>query len=119
MKKLNKIQVVKVDEYSLEFENNVTLTSEHEDDCCEQHYLSFKDLTLEDFSGLYFDLSNELFFERIPGYGIALQPIEGFPVRVPGYGYNNGYYSDNLALELFDGTNTTVFAITECQTVSD
>ena len=45
-----------------------------------------EDLDLSDFDGLEFDLTNDNFFERIKGYGIALKPINGWAVRIPGYG---------------------------------
>jgi hypothetical protein len=76
-------------------------------------------LSLEDFEGLEFDLSNDSFFERVNGYGIALKPIFGHPVRVPGYGSNNGYYSDQLELIVSNGNDfTNTFDISECQDIS-
>lgn len=115
---MNKAKVVKIDSDSLEFDNGVVLTSDHEPDCCERHYLSLADLTISDFEGLEFDLTSDNFFERIEGYGIALNPLKGFPVRIPGYGYNNGYYSDQLDLVLSDGKGfSKVFDISECQVV--
>lgn len=113
-------KVIKVDEETIGFDNGLMLYSDHNQDCCESHYLSFRDLTIEDFEGLEFDLSNDSFFERAVGYGIALLPVKGHPVRVPGYGYNNGYYSTNLTLVLSDNkTFTKRFDITECQVISD
>jgi len=110
------VKVVKVDSDSLTFDNGVTLYSNHEQDCCESHWLCFNDLSLEDFEGLEFDLSNDNFFERINGYGIAIKPIFGHPVRVPGYGSNNGYYSSNLELIVSDGKGfEKTFDISECQ----
>lgn len=74
-------------------------------------------MTLDDFDGLEFDITSDDFFERIDGYGIALKPLVGCPVRIPGYGSNNGYYSDQLDLVLSDGKNfTKTFDISECQT---
>ena len=29
-----------------------------------------------------------------------LLPVNGHPISIPGYGYNNGYYSANLTLVL-------------------
>lgn len=73
---------------------------------------------MSDFDGLEFDLTVDDFFERIEGYGIALKPLAGFPVRIPGYGHNNGYYSDQLDLILSDGGKfKKVFDVTECQTI--
>ena len=113
-------KVVKVDSESLIFDNGVLLYSNHDQDCCESHWLCFNDLSLEDFEGLEFDLSNDNFFERVPEYGIALKPIFGHPVRVPGYGSNNGYYSDRLEL-IVSNRNDFIksFDISECQDKSN
>lgn len=100
----------------IEFDDGTRLYSDHYQDCCETHYLNFSDLTIEDFDGLEFDLTNEDFFERIDGYGIALKPVSGHPVRIPGYASNNGYYSSNLSLVVtFPSGNSNVFDIRECQ----
>ena len=58
-----KVKVVKVSSDELVFDNDVVLFSEHEQNCCENHYLSFNDLTLADFEGLEFDLDSDSFFE--------------------------------------------------------
>ena len=115
---MNKLKVVKVGDYGITFENGFELSSYHSSDCCESHELYFKDLSLDDFNGLEFDLSNDKFFERVDGYGIALLPIHGHPVRVAGHGYNNGYYSSELELILTDGKDfTKKFDISECQDI--
>ena len=108
------MKVISIDESSIKFEGGIELYSSHEQSCCESHYLSFKDLTIDDFEGLEFDLSNDSFFEMVDGFGIRLIPLNGHPVSVPGYGYNNGYYSSNLTLELSDGRS---FDISECQDI--
>lgn len=46
-------------------------------------------------------------------------PTDGHPVSVPGYGYNNGYYSANLTLVLGRPDATTKFDISECQDIKD
>ena len=113
-------KVVKVESDSLEFENEVKLYSEHESDCCESHYLSLSDLTIEDFEELEFDLTNDGFFKRIEDYGIELIPTKGYSVKIPGYGSNNGYYSSNLSLVLTNGKDfTKIFDISECQVITD
>ncbi len=109
-----KAKVIKIDD-GLEFDNGYKLYSHHTQDCCENHYLNFADLTLEDFEGLEFDLLNEDLFERVPDYGIRLKPINGFPVSIPGYGSNTGYYSSELQLVITNGKITVNHEITECQ----
>lgn len=113
---MNKLKVINVDSYSIEFENGIMLYSDHSNDCCENHYLSMSDLTIEDFKDLEFDLTNDNFFNRIEGYGIELIPINGHTVKIPGYAYNNGYYSSHLDLLITDNAHfKKVFDITECQ----
>lgn len=114
---MEKLKVIKVGDYGITFENGLELSSDHNQDCCESHELYFKDLSLKDFEGLEFDLSNDNFFKRVEGYGIELLPIVGLPVRVAGHGYNNGYYSDQLDLVLSGKDVNKVFNITECQDV--
>lgn len=114
---MNKVKVVKVGDYGITFDNGLQLSSEHSQDCCESHELYFKDLSLADFAGLEFDLSDENFFKRIDGYGIELLPLVGHSVRVAGHGYNNGYYSSNLELMLSGEGFNKVYDISECQDI--
>jgi hypothetical protein len=115
---MNRLKVVKIDQDKIVFDNGVYLYSYHSQDCCESHELYFRDLTLDEFNGLEFDLTNDNFFRRIPGYGIELVPIQGFSVRIAGYGSNNGYYSDQLDLVISDGkVFEKTFNITECQDI--
>ena len=119
---MENLKVVKMDSDSLEFENGMKLYSNHDQECCENHYLSLTDLTLDDFKGLEFDLSNDDFFERLKDYGIALKPINGHPVRIPGYGSNNGCYSSHLELIITNTTGQGVYkqySISECQEWND
>ena len=117
---MNNLKVVKIDSDSLEFDNGIRLYSYHDSDCCESHYLDLSNILLEDFEGLEFDLTNDNFFERIEDYGIALKPIKGFPVKIPGYGYNNGYYSSQLDLIITNGKGfEKIYDISECQDITD
>jgi hypothetical protein len=113
---MNKVKVIRVNRDSITFSNNIILSSDHEDDCCEHHWLAFEDLTLDEFDGLEFDLSNDNFFKKIVDFGIELVPVKGWPVRIAGHGWNNGYYSTNLWLELSDGRR---WDIRECQDIND
>jgi len=112
-------KVIRVNSDWIVFDNGMTLQSDHGQDCCESHYLSFDDLSLEDFEGLEFDLTSDSFFRRIEDYGIELVPVKGWSVKIPGYGSNNGYYSANLSLVLDDKKgNKKVFDIAECQNIT-
>ena len=115
---MKNLKVVKISGDIIEFENGIQLYSNHESDCCESHELYIKDLTMSDFEGLEFDLSNDDFFRRIPDYGIELIPINGYSVKIAGHGYNNGYYSDQLDLIITDGKDfIKSYNITECQDI--
>ncbi len=116
---MKNLKVIKVEQEQIEFDNGIKLYSEHESDCCEHHWLSFEHITLADFEGLEFDLTNDGFFKKIEDYGIELVPINGHSVKVPGYGSNNGYYSTNLKLVVANGKDTKTYDITECQVISD
>ena len=112
-------KIAEITDEKVIFENGYKLYSYHEQDCCENHYLDFEHLSLEDVEDLEFDLYSE-FFEKIEGYGVALIPTKGFPIRIPGYGYNNGWYSNDLTLVLEspEGVKYTE-NITECQVEED
>ena len=119
---IKSLTVVKLNSDWVQFDNGMRLYSDHYKDYDEQHYLDFWDLTLSDFEGLKFDLSNDGFFRRIKDYGIELIPVSGLSVKVPGYGANNGRYSDNLDLIISNPDGRGVFAkydISECQAIVD
>lgn len=112
-------KVVEISESGIKFDDGWHLYSEHEGDCCESHFLQFKDLSLSDFDGLTFNLGDDLFFEGVPGYGIRLLPEQAnCAVSIAGYGQNNGYYSSDLTLVLkhTDGRIRT-YDIEECQAI--
>lgn len=113
------MKVVEINNERIIFEDGTMVYSDHNQDCCESHWLDFEHIKLEDFDGLDFDLTNDNFFTRIEGYGISLNPTNGFPVRIAGYGSNNGYYSDNLDLVVDNGRSRKVYNITECQVIND
>lgn len=114
------MKVVEIDD-GLIFDNGWKLSSYHDSDCCEWHYLDFEHLNLDDFKDLEFDLTSDNFFGKIPDYGIELKPIKGWAVKIPGYGNNNGYYSTNLTLVVKDDNCDVVkkYDIKECQVIYD
>jgi len=116
---MNKTRVYAIKDNIIYFDSNVKLYSDHEQDCCEQHELDMKDLTLEEFEGLIFDLTNDNFFERVKDYGIRLKPLNGHPVPIPGYGVNNGYYSSDLSLVVKSNNSEfrKEYKIDECQII--
>ena len=114
------MKIKKIDKLynAIVFENGWRLTSHHEQDCCEEHYLDFTSIEFDEVKDLDFDLENpKEIIEKVEGYGIRLKPKNGYPVAIPGYACNNGYYSSNLTLYLYDDKDHAVFTldITECQ----
>lgn len=99
------------------FEDGTKIYSEHENDCCECHYLDFTHTDASDFDGLEFDLEGDKFFERVKDYGIRLLPTNGHPIAIPGYGSNNGYYSHELKLIVLKGETVREYDISECQDI--
>jgi len=118
MDNISKSKVIKIIDDVMYFDSGITLSASHDQDCCETHYLSMDDLTIDDFDGLEFDLLDENFFRRIEDYGIELIPAKGHSVKIPGYGSNNGYYSSDLSLVLTNGSDFNVnYDISECQDI--
>lgn len=112
------VDIDSVDDGEIIFSNGYILSTYHSQDCCESHYWSLSDLSIDDFNNLEFNLDGD-FFERIDGYGIKLIPINGHPIPIPAYGYNNGYYSSELRLNISDENYNIIreFDITDCQVV--
>ena len=78
------------------------------------------DLTMDDFNGLEFDLSNDDFFKKIEDFGIELIPIKGHSIKIPGHGYNNGYYGTNIDLTIEkDRVVIKRYDVSECQVIED
>ena len=114
------MKVLEIKDECILFEDGSKLFSSHDQDCCENHYLDFTYISIDDFDALEFDLTTDNFFERIKDYGIRLIPVIGHPISIPGYGYNNGYYSDNLSLILkFPNGDYKWYDIAECQVIKD
>ena len=59
---MTKIKEIKND--IIYFENGYELYSDHDQDCCESHYLDFEHIEKSDYKDLEFDLSNNNFFKR-------------------------------------------------------
>lgn len=64
-------------------------------------------------------MTEEKFFKRIDGYGIELVPVHGWPVKIPGYGSNNGYYSSNMSLVLNGIDFENFYDISDCQDIDE
>lgn len=123
MQNKKEVKVVDVVSEKLVFSDGSTLESYHESDCCEHHWLFMDDVKKENaFDGLLFDLSDiDNLITKIPDFGISINPVNGYPVKIPGYGSNNGYYSTNLSVIVDNKTLCikTEIDITECQSIDE
>ena len=115
---MNKVKITSISSDEIRFDNGASLSSHHHQDCCEHDYLEFNYVKIDEVKDLEFDLSGDSFFKKIDGYGIELIPLNGFSVKIPGYADNNGYYSSDLSLDLYNGEGNKIksWDITECQT---
>ncbi len=114
-------KVIEIDKslQRLIFDDGSKLYSDHSQDCCENHEITLNDLELSDFEGLDFDLRSKTLINKIEGYGIELNPINGHSVKIPAHGYNNGYYSSNLDLIIELNDVFIIYDISECQDIND
>lgn len=115
--------IVSVENDRVVFDDGRWLESNHEADCCEHHWLDFTEAAKDGaLVGMRLDLAGE-FFRRVPEYGIELLSAspDRLPVRVPGYGRNNGYYGNQIDLVLRgrEGMTLKRWDVTECQSEED
>jgi hypothetical protein len=116
-------KVIKVAHEDVFFDNGMVMTSAHDQDCCEHHYLCFAEA--EGLLGADIPIDNlehrfDTFFEKVEGYGIRLLAKDQHPIAVPGYGDNNGYYGTNIDLIVMKD-NKVIFCqdVSDCQNISD
>ena len=113
-------KIKEINEDEIIFEDGYILSSHHDTDCCESHYLGFDDVDECDWKDLQFDLSNDNFFTRIENYGIQLNALNNFSLKIPGYGSNNGYYSSDLSLILKGKEESPrIYDISDCQVIGN
>lgn len=112
------------------FTDGYELTSDHYQDCCESHYLDFsmlKNYNIGSATGkpinIYeqeFDFSSGVPFSRVDEMGILLYDTEGNKYLINGYGYNNGWYGDNIELVLYQNhLKKYHYDVSECQKECD
>lgn len=114
-------KIIKLEVEQITFDDGSTIYSYHDQDCCESHYLDPSEIELNEVKDLEFDLTQPLeqLIERVEGYGIRLKAKNNFPLPIPCYGYNNGYYGTNINLTLTTKDKTETVDISECQDIMD
>ena len=92
-----KIRKYSTDEQILHFTNGMAITTFHSQDCCEWNYADFDQI--DDIAqGWDFDMEN-LVFEKVYG-GFRFGNLPSKMVFVPCYSDQNGYYSNDIHIEL-------------------
>lgn len=114
-------KIIKLQQELIAFDDGSTITSDHNQDCCERHYLDAGSIDLDEVKDLEFDLTQPLeqLIERVEDYGIRLKATNNFALAIPAYGYNNGYYGTNIDLTLKTADKEETIDISECQNIRD
>lgn len=123
---MKKLTIKSVTDESIIFNDGSYLQSSHEQDCCEHHYLDFSNEDVKSLKELEFPVDENDHLDascisEIEDYGIEIKPLNNHPLRIPGYGYNNGYYSSNLLLEYRSKKHELLFSldVSDCQIIDD
>ena len=87
-------KIIIAEDNLLKFSDGTTITSDHEQDCCEYNYAKFNDL---DDVAMATDFDTKsLEVEIVEGCGIRIGNKPSKMFFVPCYSEQNGYYSDQL-----------------------
>lgn len=92
-----KIKIVRAEQEYLEFSDGSTITSQHDQDCCEYNYADF---TAIDDLAREWEFEHPILFEGLE-YGFRFGN-ENKMVFVPCYSEQNGYYSDSVNIYFND-----------------
>jgi hypothetical protein len=86
------MKVIKIDETGLEFDDGTKISDIHQQDCCEHVYADWQQLKDTDILNKEID---EIKIEGVKDSGFRLN---GY--FIPCYNEQNGYYGDELSLEI-------------------
>lgn len=110
-----KIVVANTEGQYIYFDNGYTLSADHEPDCCECNYADFDQIN--DLARAYdFDV-NSIQINKFEGSGFTFG--DGYrQFFVPCYSEQNGYYSDDIDITLFDNKSKMIIKVNlECEEV--
>ena len=123
------MKIITINDGELIFENGLTITSEHEQDCCESHWADFSVMqgyNINTVTGKQIDIKEVEFSENIKecidlveDAGFNLIAIDGSKYFIPCYASNNGYYSSDLTLVISHNNVKAEIDITDCQKWDD
>ena len=119
------MRIVGISEDNLVFDNGTTMSSFHEQDCCESHWADFSVMegyNINTVTGETIDIKEVEFDEDIKDYielvedaGFNLIAKDGSKYFIPCYASNNGYYSSDLTLVISRDNQKEEIDITDCQ----
>lgn len=96
------MEIVRITDEAIEFDNGNRITYDHEQDCCEQNWADFK--SLEDTLAMDTEFDENLVFEKVKG-SYAYNEGSGFRFGnpnnmffVPCYSEQNGYYTTDIQI---------------------
>lgn len=89
------MKVIKSDENILEFDNGLTITGDHDKDCCEYNYLDFEQLPV---GTELKTMDAKQFAKRISvkDDGFSIKDINNVPKWVQARSIQNGYYGSSV-----------------------
>ena len=102
---------------SFENRNDITISSEHDQDCCEHVYADFT--VVENYHGRLINKKvNEIIIKRVEDMGFLICLRHSYDewekIFVPCYDYQNGYYSSNLKIIINNDGSRTEVDISNC-----
>lgn len=93
------MRIKSVTEDSVLFDNGSFISYSYRQCCCEENLADFKNL---DPQALDYDFRGPLKFEPVAGYGFRFGDSRRM-FFVPCYSVQNGYYSNEINIEYYDG----------------
>jgi hypothetical protein len=119
------MKIIKISEENLVFDNGITISSYHDQDCCESHWADFtvmQGYNLNTITGKQININDVEFDENIKeqiqlikDMGFNLVAKDGSKYFIPCYASNNGYYSSDLELRIDGNGVKEKIDITDCQ----
>lgn len=108
------MKITKVLEEQLEFDNGTVLTSYHDQDCCEEHYVEFTSIIGQGWEGKDFPETlvdmvvkkpkEKTFFDDVDNEKwnsfVEIKDKQGNKYTLTIYNKNNGYYAIDVTLVL-------------------
>ena len=89
------MKIIKITDDEIIFDNDMTISQDHDQDCCEEVYADFKQLH-DTF--IMTERFNNGVFVSPHKFGFVIYGDSEYSYYVPCYNIQNGYYSDDLTI---------------------